>query len=78
MPDKAILQYVKSIDERTGRIETAFTTVLTEMKKDIDSLKDSRTAARAGLAALILGSTGGAAKLGLLDKFISMFGGTSS
>lgn len=87
--DDAILQYLKSIDDRTARIETNFTTAMQnhqedddvkhgEMRKDIDSLLSSRTAARAGLTVLTLGGTGGAAKLGLLDKIASILGGTGS
>lgn len=86
MSDDPILTYLQSIDARTARMETAFTAALTdhrkeddaihdELRKDLDSLKTSRTAARAGLAALALGGGTGAAKLGFLDKIVSMFGG---
>lgn len=86
MSDDPILTYLQSIDARTARMEDAFTAALTdhkkenavehdEMRKDLDSLKTSRTAARAGLAALALGGTGGAAKLGFLDKVLGMLGG---
>lgn len=89
MSEDAILQYLKSIDARTGRMETSITATMQkhqeeddakhgEMRKDIDSLLTSRTAARAGITALALGGTGGAAKLGFLDKIISMIGGQAS
>lgn len=89
MSDEAILGYVKSIDERTARMETAFTTTLQNQKKESDdkhkesdgrikSLENSRLAARAGLAALTLGGTTGAAKAGLIDKVVSMFSGGGS
>jgi hypothetical protein len=89
MSDEAILQLVKSIDDRTARMETSINLTLQKHKEDDEikhdefdrrfkSLETSRTAARAGLAALALGGTGGAAKMGFLDKLISIFatGGT--
>lgn len=87
MTDDPMLQYMKSIDDRMGRMETAITTAFTNHQNDDDkkhedfdvrlkSLETSRTAARAGMAALALGGTGGAAKLGFLDKIISMINGS--
>ncbi len=86
MPDDVILQYVKSIDERTARMESTMTTAMqihqqndTAKHDEIDtrlkSLETSRTAARAGMAALALGGGTGAAKLGLLAKITGLFGG---
>ncbi len=86
MSDDPVLIYLQSIDARTARMEAAFSAAITdhkkeddvvhdELRKDIDSLKTSRTAARAGIAALVLGGGTGAAKLGFLDKIVSLFGG---
>jgi hypothetical protein len=86
--DNAILlQYVKSIDERTGRIETAVTDALTahqekddgiheEIQKKINGLEKFRLVATFGALSLIGGS--GAAKLGALDKIISIFTSTGA
>lgn len=74
MPEnEAMLQYVKSIDERTARMETSLNTTLETHDKRLSSLETSRTIARTGLATLALGGTGGAAKLGMLDKLMSLF-----
>jgi hypothetical protein len=81
-----LLEFVKSIDARTQRMETAITTTMQKHQDDDDdkhekldvrikSLETSRTAARAGLVALTVGGGGGAVKLGFLDKVISIFGG---
>ena len=79
-----LLQYVKSIDERTGRIETAITGALKdhqekdeikhdEFEKRISSVEKFRMVATLlGISAL---GGGGAAKMGALDKIISMFTG---
>lgn len=71
----AILTYLKSIDERGARTEKMMTATLEKHDERIKSLETSRTAARAGMAALALGGTGGAAKLGFLDKIAGIFGG---
>ncbi len=86
MADEIILQYVKSIDERTARIESSMTTAMQihqaadnekheEYDKRIKSLENSRTAARAGMTALAVGGGTGVAKLGVIGKLIGMFGG---
>lgn len=86
MPQDVILLYVKSIDERTARMETSITAAIKAHIEDDDiryekmddrlkSLETSRVAARTGLTVLALGGTGGAAKLGFLDKIVSLFGG---
>jgi hypothetical protein len=77
MADDALLELVKSIDGRTARMETAMTTTLEKHDDRIKSLETSRTAARAGMTVLALGSTTGAAKMGFLDKVIGIFGGGS-
>ena len=77
-----LLQYVKSIDERTGRIETAVTSALkehqdkdevkhAEFEKKIGSLEKFRMIAT--LAGLSLLSGGGAIKAGMLEKITSLF-----
>lgn len=81
-----LLEFVKSIDARTQRMETAMTITMQSHQKDDDdkhekidgrikSLENSRTAARAALVVATVGGTSGAAKVGLLDKLVSMFGG---
>lgn len=87
MADEIILQYVKSIDERTARIESNMTTAMQihqtqdnekhdEFEGRIKSLENSRLTARVGITALALGGGTGVAKLGLIGKFMSMFGGS--
>lgn len=87
MPDEIILSYVKSIDERTARMETSMTTAMQihqqadnakhdEIDGRLKSLEISRAKGRAGLAAIALGGTGAGAKLGLIGKLASLFGGT--
>lgn len=79
MPDEtalqAILQSVKSMDDRTARMEQKIDDGFEKLDGRVRSLETSRTAARAGLAALAVGGTGAGAKLGILDKVMSMFGG---
>lgn len=75
MSDDVILEYVKSIDARGARMEEAVNKILTDHDSRLKSLETSRTAARAGMTALVLGGTGGAAKAGMLDKLLSLFGG---
>lgn len=81
-----LLEFVKSIDARTQRMETTLNTTMQKHQDDDDkkhedvdkrirSLENSRLAARAGLTAMVVGGTGGAAKLGFLDKLMTMFGG---
>lgn len=75
MSNKDILEFVKSIDDRTARMEDKMDTAHGKLDERVKSLETSRTAARAGMAALALGGTGGAAKLGFLDKVMTLFGG---
>ncbi len=81
---ETILQYIKSIDDRTVRIESVITTAMQihqqadDTKHDIidkriKSLENSRTAARATLIGAATAGTGGAAKLGMLAKITSLF-----
>lgn len=77
MSDEAILGYVKSIDERTARMEVAQAKVTDSHDKRIKSLENSRTAARAGLTALTIGGGTGAAKAGMLGKVLGIFGSGS-
>lgn len=76
MSDETILQYLKNIDDRTTRMEDKQDAVNTDHDKRLKSLENSRTATRAGIAALTIGGGTGAAKAGLVDKIISMLGGS--
>lgn len=82
--NETILQYVRSIDDRTARMEIAQTATMQNHQKDDDkkhesvdervkSLENSRLAARVGLASIALGGAGGAVKMGAIEKLLSFF-----
>ena len=87
MSDDVILQYVKSIDEKTTRIETAVTLALTSHQADdnnkhgkiherLDSLERTRFGARICVGTMTLGGTGfGMHQLGMIDKFLHALSG---
>lgn len=86
MSEDAILIYVKSIDERTARMETAMTKGMADHQNDdnikheklakrIGSLEFSRKAIRVAAVSFIAGGAGGAVKLGWVDKLISLISG---
>lgn len=75
MSEDAVLSYLKSVDDRTARMEQKIDNGFENLDGRVKSLENSRTAARAGLTVLTLGTTGGAAKMGLLDKIMTIFGG---
>jgi hypothetical protein len=81
-----LLQYVRSIDERTTRIEEALTTGMQIHQKDdneqhekiksrLDSLEISKKIlVRSTVALGVIGSTGTFAKLGLIEKILTVLG----
>lgn len=74
--ENALLEMVKSIDARTERLETKFDLRHDNTDGRLKSLETSRTAARAGMAGLAIAGTGGAAKMGIIDKLMSVLGGS--
>lgn len=75
MSEEAILGYLRSIDDKTTRMETSFGTVTKDQEKRIRSLENSRTAQRVAVATLSIGGTTGAAKVGLVGKITALLGG---
>lgn len=69
----AMLEFVKSIDTRTARIEETVNQIRSGHDDRIKSLETSRAATRAGIAALAIGGTGAGAKLGMIDKLMGLF-----
>lgn len=76
MSDEAILWYVKSIDERTARMEISQDKITESHDKRISSLENSRKIQRAVIGASTLGGSAAGAKVGIVDKILSIWGGS--